>query len=957
MSANSNEKGAALVIAILAMIIMMGFAALALSRATSETVINAGDAAASRTFSAAEAALEDATRDFATMVENKLVLTKTDTDELKVKPVPHFDDGSYVFTKEITSVGKPETITLTGGAFQGLVSLRDQWQITVTAREVSSGAETKVRRRFFNDRIPLFQFGAFYQDDLEVNDPPYFVFNGRIHTNGNFFTNSNGSDIRYKSKITIAKELIRDAWKNGAALTTAEQSDNVYALNTTNADTKIPKVNGSVTCDTSATGGILKDVTERNFPYPKCVANSTWTNFSKSFEGNVITHAKELKLPVTRIKQPLVEMIRRGKNIGDMANLGGSTVGKVTTKDDGVLAKERFANKEGLRISLADSKEKLPQCANAGSNQCGVRLDGASDGKGGSGSSTTGYGYQPKSLRNISYKTTRVNGNRLAVSGREVWIKIELVNFNSDTAEPETKDITEDILSLGVTKPVLKSNDSGALLQIKDYTTDADSRSIINLQQFAIEDDFISAASNYLSNLTIDSKKYNFIVRKKDVKSTVTGTSIATCGGSNITSNLNYCLDDDVFATAVNSGTVSSDESAHYKLASFDNGITQTGKTRVGIVPFPIQLQDTREGNRSNSTTNLGTNQVFRNGVISLVDINVGNLRRFFNKEFDNYLPTNTVYAGKNNNQPLKSTDVPSNRGWVVYFADRRGDADFDGRYKMEDVKPGSDDKIDEDLNNDNVIDAAGSNAESPAQDSTVDSALASVTDHSYYRRGVRLINGSVLPGNYDSANPELTTGFTLASENGIYVWGNYNVQSVSVATGTDATTSDKYSPQGKTAQLTGTTNGNLHIPAALMGDAVTVLSNAWNDGKSFAYPNSLTNRQATNTQVRFAMLAGDPITGRSPSAGLNGAQNGGLINFKRFLESWSDDRLNYSGSLVNLFNSFNNNGRHKPNFATYNPPSRDWTFEESFKDPNRLPPGTPFVYYIDFTGFERINE
>jgi hypothetical protein len=81
------------------------------------------------------------------------------------------------------------------------------------------------------------------------------------------------------------------------------------------------------------------------------------------------------------------------------------------------------------------------------------------------------------------------------------------------------------------------------------------------------------------------------------------------------------------------------------------------------------------------------------------------------------------------------------------------------------------------------------------------------------------------------------------------------------------------------------------------------------------------------------------------------------LINFKRYLETWTGDRLNYSGSLINLFNAFNSNGRHKPNVTVYNPPTRDWTFEESFKDPNRLPPGTPFVYFLTFTGFERVND
>ena len=171
-----NENGAALVIALFVMIILLGFAALALTRATSETTISASDAAESRTFSAAEAALEDTTREFATRVENKLTLTPTDETELENRAIPYFSDNGYKFTTDISRIGTEKIVTQTKGQFQGLVSLRDEWQIQVTAREDSSGVETVVRRKFFNDRIPLFQFGAFYQDDIEVNDPPDFYF-------------------------------------------------------------------------------------------------------------------------------------------------------------------------------------------------------------------------------------------------------------------------------------------------------------------------------------------------------------------------------------------------------------------------------------------------------------------------------------------------------------------------------------------------------------------------------------------------------------------------------------------------------------------------------------------------------------------------------------------------------------------------------------------------------------
>ncbi len=940
LTKNQNEIGSALVIALFVMVILMGFAALALTRATSETTISASDAAEARTFSAAEAALEDTTRDFATRIENKLTVTPTDITELKAKEIPYFSTSGYTFAKEISQIGTEEIVTQTKGQFQGLVSLRDEWQIQITARETSTGVETIVRRRFYNDRIPIFQFGAFYQDDIEVNDPPFFIFNGRIHTNGNFFTNSNGSDIRYKSKITIGGELIRDRWKNGAALTTSEKSANVYALNTADTDKQIKYDQGSVTCF-DGTGGILKDNTGRNFPYPKCVKNSLWnSSISKSFEGNVVTNAAELKLPVYKLNVPLIEMIRRGKNVGDSANFGGSVRAVGTNdEDNGVLSKERYANKEGIRVSLADSRDKLPQCVNK--NPCGVRLDGSL------GATFSSLGYQPKPMRGTpTYKTTALNGNRFAIKNREVWIKVEMVKFNADTQMPETEDITEDVLSLGVTEPIINS-DSPSSLQVKDYTSDTDSRSIIKLQRFAVEGDLIGEPSgdNYNYPVTIGSNKYNFVVRQYKCKNDKTN-----CTSDSTTNN---------FASPIgSSSTVNSNESDHYQLTSFNGGINTTTKDKFQIVPFPIQLQDTREGNRDNSTTNLSSNYVFKNGVMSMVDIDVANLRRFYNGDFDNYFPTDTEYAKNHGNQPLKAAQIPNSRGWVMYISDRRGDANFDGKYNMEDVFPDDDDKVDEDIDNDGtIVKSTNSGGESPYNiDETIGAGYSAVTDHSYYRRGVRLINGEKLPGKYDSDTPSKTTGFTLASENGVYVWKNYNVNSVTVASGTASTTSDKYKPQGATDSITGI-DSELHVPASIVGDAVTILSNNWNDAKGFAYPNSLANRVASDTQVRFAMIAGDPITGRSPDDGLYGKQNGGLINFKRYLEKWSGERLNYSGSLINLYNSFNNNGRHKPNNATYNPPDRDWTFEESFKNPYRLPPGTPFVYYITFTGFERIND
>jgi hypothetical protein len=83
---------------------------------------------------------------------------------------------------------------------------------------------------------------------------------------------------------------------------------------------------------------------------------------------------------------------------------------------------------------------------------------------------------------------------------------------------------------------------------------------------------------------------------------------------------------------------------------------------------------------------------------------------------------------------------------------------------------------------------------------------------------------------------------------------------------------------------------------------------------------------------------------------------NGGIHNFKRFLEDWDGVPLHYTGSLINLFNSQNNNGTFKCCRRVYWPPNRDWSFDTSFLDPNRLPPGTPFIHNIQLTGFQRLN-
>ncbi len=268
------------------------------------------------------------------------------------------------------------------------------------------------------------------------------------------------------------------------------------------------------------------------------------------------------------------------------------------------------------------------------------------------------------------------------------------------------------------------------------------------------------------------------------------------------------------------------------------------------------------------------------------------------------------------------------------------GDHDDDGEYDMEDIYINSDGtpngtlQAGEDANHDGALNVDyGWEAERFTVSTASD--VAAVTDHKYFRRGVRLIKGDTLIGTVNK-------GYSIASENGIYILGNYNATGVS-AVGTPT-------PYN---QYTGA-----EVPASVVADAITILSETWKDGESFRNPFNLGTRVGTETTVRTALLMGDTMSSLKVAGGPNGGGGdadlcGGVHNFPRFLENWGD-RLNYCGSMIDLFNSRQHNGAHKDGSNTYSPPTRNWVFDSTFLDATRLPPGTPFFQFVQMTGFRQ---
>jgi hypothetical protein len=181
--------------------------------------------------------------------------------------------------------------------------------------------------------------------------------------------------------------------------------------------------------------------------------------------------------------------------------------------------------------------------------------------------------------------------------------------------------------------------------------------------------------------------------------------------------------------------------------------------------------------------------------------------------------------------------------------------------------------------------------------------------------------------------------GFTVGSENPVYIAGDYNTSNADPMWANPTTGVEP-----------------AHAAAGIIADAVTLLSNSWSDYESFANPSTASARPAApNTYYRVAIASGKSINFPFPSwetAGDYGfGTDGGVHNFLRYIEDWNNPNstLNYKGSLVSMFYATYATGTFKCcSYAVYQPPTRNYIFDPLFAQPQNLPPGTPMFKDID---------
>jgi len=184
----------------------------------------------------------------------------------------------------------------------------------------------------------------------------------------------------------------------------------------------------------------------------------------------------------------------------------------------------------------------------------------------------------------------------------------------------------------------------------------------------------------------------------------------------------------------------------------------------------------------------------------------------------------------------------------------------------------------------------------------------------------VRLVNGQQLPTNTvpNTRGPYRLSGLGIATPEPIYVKGNYNVTTDYV----------------HFAYALGSTTNGCTLPAALLGDAVTLLSSNFGDYVS----SSTAPLKPPPTNQTVITLNAACFEGIVPSN--TNYYSGGLENFLRLLENWGGDTVVYNGSIVVMFPSIYATNHWGSSY--YGAPNRAWGFDVTFTLPAGLPPLCP---------------
>lgn len=192
MSRRNPEAGIALIAVILILALMLGLAAGFTTVVTMDTSLRGAFTRTTTGFYAAESGLNRGMGDYRNIFLNFRVPTGTDYAAHSISV------GSRTVSYQLQAANPdafgnatPQTVQIpVGQLFGGLNSTEYDYIVSSSAVNTNSDTEANVSAEFAVGNIPLFQFVAFYNNDLEIMPGADMHLHGRVHTNGELYVNS-----------------------------------------------------------------------------------------------------------------------------------------------------------------------------------------------------------------------------------------------------------------------------------------------------------------------------------------------------------------------------------------------------------------------------------------------------------------------------------------------------------------------------------------------------------------------------------------------------------------------------------------------------------------------------------------------------------------------------------------------------------------------------------------------
>ena len=127
-----------------------------------------------------------------------------------------FACANYTFNKRsvktyvIEDASNPVILTIPPGEkYQNLNAQEYRYTAKSIATDSVALTEADLELRFKSRLVPLFQFAAFYNKDLEILPGPIMSLSGPVHTNGDLYLYSSSATLTVNGQVTTAGNLYR----------------------------------------------------------------------------------------------------------------------------------------------------------------------------------------------------------------------------------------------------------------------------------------------------------------------------------------------------------------------------------------------------------------------------------------------------------------------------------------------------------------------------------------------------------------------------------------------------------------------------------------------------------------------------------------------------------------------------------------------------------------------------